>query len=63
VSKFKQQSNGHPMRKKSVLPDLSCPSQLEPSNHTREHLSCVLQVPLLFGKYHFIYMHICVCFD
>jgi hypothetical protein len=36
VSKLKQQSNGHLIHKKSVLPELSCPHQLEPSNHTRE---------------------------
>jgi hypothetical protein len=38
------------MCKEGVLPKLSCPHQLEPSNHTSEHSPRVLQVPLLFGK-------------
>jgi hypothetical protein len=36
VSKLQQQSNGHPTRKESVWLELPCPSQLEPSNQTRE---------------------------
>jgi hypothetical protein len=62
ISKFKQQSNGHPTRKEGVLPKLSCPCQLEPSNHIGEPSPRVLHVPLLFGKYPLIYMHILVCF-
>jgi hypothetical protein len=62
VSKLKQQSNGCLTRKEGVLPKLSCPHQLEPSNHTREPSPRVLQVPLLFGKHPFIYMHVLVCF-
>jgi hypothetical protein len=48
--------------KEGVLPELPCPRQLELSNHTRESSLRVLQVPLLFGKHHFIYMHVLVCF-
>jgi hypothetical protein len=44
------------------LPELPCPRQLEPSNHTEEPSPCVLQVPLLFGKHPLIYMHVLVCF-
>jgi hypothetical protein len=62
VSKLKQQSNDHPICKKGVLPELPCPHQPEPSNHTREPSPCVLQVSLLFGKHPFIYMHVLVCF-
>jgi hypothetical protein len=62
VSKLKQQTNGHPTWKDGVLPQLPCPHQLEPSKHTREPSPRVLQVPLLFGKHPFIYMHVLVCF-
>jgi hypothetical protein len=62
VSKLKQYSNGHPMCKEDVLPKLSFPCLLEPSNHTREHSPCVLQVLLLFIKHPLIYMHVYVCF-
>jgi hypothetical protein len=61
VSKLKQQRNGPPTCKESVLPELSYPCQLEPSNQTRESSPRVLQVPLLFGKNHFI--HVCVYFS
>jgi hypothetical protein len=62
ISKLKQQSNDYPTRKEGVLPELSCPLQLESSNNTGEHSPCVLKVPLLFGKHPLIYMHILVCF-
>jgi hypothetical protein len=58
VSKLKQQSNDYPTRKESVLYEFSYPRQLEPNNHTSEPSSCVLQVPLIFGKHHFI--HTCL---
>jgi hypothetical protein len=61
ISKRKQQSNDHPMRKEGVLPELPCPHQLEPSNHTREPSPLILQVPLLLGKDPLIYMHVLVC--
>jgi hypothetical protein len=60
--KAQTQSNDRPTCKKVVLPELPCPCQLEPSNHTREHSLHVLQVPLLFGKHRFIYMHVLVSF-
>jgi hypothetical protein len=47
---------------RKVLPELPCPHELEPSNHSREPSPCVLQVSLLFGKHPFIYMHVCICF-
>jgi hypothetical protein len=62
VSKLKQQSNGRPTRKESVLPELPYPRQLEPTNHTREPSPRALPMPLLFGKYHLIYMYILVYF-
>jgi hypothetical protein len=63
VSKLKQQRDDHPMRKESLLPELPCTCQLKPSNHIRESSPRVLQVPLFFGKHHFKYMHVCVCFS
>jgi hypothetical protein len=36
VLKLKQQSNDHPTHKEDVLPELTCPRQLEQINHTRE---------------------------
>jgi hypothetical protein len=36
VSKLKQHSNDYLTRNESVLPELSCPRQLESSNHPRE---------------------------
>jgi hypothetical protein len=62
VSKLKQKSNGHSTCKEGVLPRLTCPRQLEPSNYTREPSTRVLQVPLLFSKHPLIYMHVCICF-
>jgi hypothetical protein len=62
VLKLKQQSNDHPTHKEDVLPELTCSRQLEQSNHTREPSPRILQVPLLFGKHPFIYMHVLVCF-
>jgi hypothetical protein len=63
VSKFKQQSDDRPTCKEGVLPELPCPRQLEPSNHKREPSLRVVQVPLLFGKHPFIYMHVCIWFS
>jgi hypothetical protein len=50
------------MRKKDVLPKLSCPRQLEPNNHIGDPSPRVLQVPLLFNKHPLIYVHILVYF-
>jgi hypothetical protein len=61
-AKLKQQSNGRPTCKEGVLPELPCPRQLEPCNHTREPSSRVLHVPLLFGKHSLICMvSVCRC--
>jgi hypothetical protein len=62
VSKLKQHCNGRHTHKEGVLLELPCSYQLEPSNHTKEPSPCVLQVPLLFGKHPFIYMHVLICF-
>jgi hypothetical protein len=35
-----------PTHKEGVLPELPCPHQLEPSNHTREPSLRVLYVPI-----------------
>jgi hypothetical protein len=51
------------MRKEGILPELPCPHQLEPSNHTGEPSPRVLQVPLLFRKHSLIYMHVLVCYE
>jgi hypothetical protein len=61
VSKLKQLSNGRPTHK-VILPELTCPRQLEPSKHTTEPLPHVLHVSLLFSKHHSIDMHVYVCF-
>jgi hypothetical protein len=62
ISKLKQQRNGHPTCKESVLPELPCHCEWESSNYTREPSPRVLQVLLLFGKLPLIYMHVLVCF-
>jgi hypothetical protein len=41
---------------------LSCPRQLEPSNHKGESSPRVIQVSLLFGMHLLICMHVLVCF-